>query len=208
MKIIEIEEFSKNKCKLLLEDFSGIVLYKKDLKKYRLAEGLDLSDKQLKILLEEILPYRAKSRCMKLLQSKDYTESEIRKKLQADGYPETVIDIAVGYLYGYHYLDDEKYVKLYYQSRCLKKSRKQIVMDLQQKGIAKESIMTVLDEYILNNGENEEIQCIKKLLLKKRYCDKDVDITEREKVKAYLFRKGFQINDINVCMRNFDWKNM
>ena len=81
-------------------------------------------------------------------------------------------------------------------------------MDLQQKGIAKESIMTVLDEYILNNGENEEIQCIKKLLLKKRYCDKDVDITEREKVKAYLFRKGFQINDINVCMRNFDWKNM
>ncbi len=208
MKIIEIEEFSKNKCKLLLEDFSGIVLYKRDLKKYRLAEGLDLSDKQLKILLEEILPYRAKARCMKLLQSKDYTESEIRKKLQADGYPETVIEIAVGYLYEYHYLDDEKYVKLYYQSRCLRKSRKQIIMDLQQKGIAKESIMTVLDEYILNNGDNEEIQCIKKLLLKKRYCDKDADIREREKVKAYLFRKGFQINDINVCMRNFDWENM
>ena len=53
----------------------------------------------------------------------------------------------------------------------------------------------------------DELQCISKLLAKKKYNDNEADITEREKVKAYLFRKGFQIDNINSCMRNFDWKN-
>ncbi len=208
MKITTIEEFSKNKCKLIFEDLSNIVLYKKDLKKYHLAEGTELSVKQLEIFWQEILPYRAKARCMKLLQSKDYTEWEIRKKLQGDGYPAEVIDKAVEYLFGYQYLDDEKYVRLYYESRCLRKSKKQIVLDLQQKGIAKEVINAVLDAYIGENGTDEELQCINKLLLKRKYDDAEADMKEREKIKAYLFRKGFQMDHINTCINNFSWKNM
>lgn len=207
MVINEIQEFSKTKCKLIFEDFSAIVLYKKDLKRYSLSEGVELSDKQFKLLMEEILPYRAKSRCMKLLQSKDYTETEIRGKLRGDGYPENVIKIAVEYLYSFHYLDDARYAEAYYRSRCVRKSKKQIIMELQQKGVNKELIIDTLESVCSDSPEEDELQCISKLLAKRKYNDNEADITEREKVKAYLFRKGFQIDNINSCMRNFDWKN-
>ena len=208
MIINEIQEFSKTKCKLIFEDFSAIVLYKKDLKRYSLSEGTEVSDKQMKLLMEEILPYRAKSRCMKLLQSKDYTETEIRGKLHMDGYPEAVIEIAVAYLYSFHYLDDARYAEAYYRSRCLKKSRKQIIIELQQKGIDKELIFDTLERVCSDAPEEDELQCISKLLIKKKYSDCEADLTEREKMKAYLFRKGFQIDNINNCMSKFDWKNM
>ncbi len=208
MIINEIQEFSKTKCKLIFEDFSAIVLYKKDLKRYSLSEGTEVSDKQMKLLMEEILPYRAKSRCMKLLQSKDYTETEIRGKLHTDGYPETVIEIAVAYLYSFHYLDDARYAEAYYRSRCLKKSRKKIIIELQQKGIDKELIFDTLERVCSDAPEEDELQCISKLLIKKKYSDCEADLTEREKMKAYLFRKGFQIDNINNCMSKFDWKNM
>ncbi len=208
MNIIEIEEFTKAKYKIIFEDCSYIVLYKKDLQRYHLSEGVELDIRQFRVLMEEILPHRAKTRCMKLLQSKDYTEGEIRKKLQGDGYPQSVIDTAVEYLYGYHYLDDERYVKLYYQSRCMRKSRKQIILDLQQKGIAKEIILRVMEQNKSEESDADELQCIRKLLWKKKYNDSEATLELKEKVKVYLFRKGFEINDINFCMRDFSWENM
>ncbi|MBO5082728.1 MAG: regulatory protein RecX [Lachnospiraceae bacterium] len=144
---------------------------------------------------------------MKLLQSKDYTETEIRSKLRGDGYPENVIKIAVEYLYSFHYLDDARYAEAYYRSRCVRKSKKQIIMELQQKGVNKELIIDTLESVCSDSPEEDELQCISKLLAKRKYNDNEADITEREKVKAYLFRKGFQIDNINSCMRNFDWKN-
>lgn len=207
MKVIRIEEFSKTKCKVIIDDMVPLVLYKADLRRYQIQEGINLEKKQINVLLEEILPYRAKARCMKLLQSKDYTEYEIRKKLISDGYPETVIEDAVEYLYGYHYLDDNRYVKLYYQSKSYKKSKKQIVMELQRKGIAKEIIASALQD-VVNEEEKADLPCIMQLLRKKHYIDDDASFEEKEKMRAYLFRKGFEINDINVCMKKFSWKNM
>lgn len=207
MKVVKIEEFTKTKSKVVIEGIGPVVLYKKDLKRYQIAEGNSLEDRQVSVILKEILPCRAKARCLKLLQSKDYTEYEIRKKLTADGYQETVIDDAVKYLYGYHYLDDEKYVKLYYQSKNSKKSKKQIILDLQQKGIAKETILSVLQDMLGDKGD-EDYPCIFRLLRKKHYTDCEATFEEKEKVKAFLFRKGFQINDINICMQNFSWENM
>lgn len=208
MKVIQIEEFSKTKSKIIFEDMEAIVLYKADLRRYHIEEGLELQNKQINVLMQEVLPYRAKTRCMKLLQSKDYTEGEIRKKLINDGYPQKIIDDAVEYLYGYHYLDDERYVKLYYQSRSIRKSKNQIIMDLQQKGIPKEQIVRVLDQNSEVDAEGGDIYCIRKLLVKKKYDDSSFTYEEKEKIRASLYRKGFQINDINQCMQNFYWENV
>lgn len=207
MKVIKIEEFSKTKCKVIIDKIVPLVLYKADLRRYQIQEGKILEERQIKILLEELLPYRAKMRCMKLLQSKDYTEYEIRKKLIADGYPESVIENTVEYLFGYHYLDDNRYVRLYYQSKSYKKSKKQIVIELQRKGIAKEMIVSVLRD-VIGEEENTDFPCIMQLLRKKHYIDDEASFEEKEKIRAYLFRKGFEINDINVCMKKFSWENM
>lgn len=207
MKVIKIEEFSKTKCKVIIDEMVPLVLYKADLRRYQIQEGKMLEERQIKVLLDELLPYRAKMRCMKLLQSKDYTEYEIRKKLISDGYPETVIEDTVEYLYGYHYLDDSRYVKLYYESKSYKKSKKQIVTELQRKGIAKEIISNALWD-VIGEEEHADFPCIMQLLRKKHYIDDEASFEEKEKMRAYLFRKGFEINDINVCMKKFSWENM
>ena len=80
-------------------------------------------------------------------------------------------------------------------------------MQVAQKGVNKELIIDTLESVCSDSHEEDELQCISKLLAKRKYNDNEADITEREKVKAYLFRKGFQIDNINSCMRNFDWKN-
>ena len=204
MKIVRIEDFTKTKCRIIFENFESIVLYKRDLKRYSLSEGLVLENRQLQMLMEEILPYRAKARCMKLLQTKDYTEFEIRKKLKDDGYPQAIIQIAVEYLYGYHYLDDERFVRMYYHCNKTKKSRKQIILDLQQKGISKNIVEDIIKGELSESDESDDIVCIRRLLLKRKYNAADTSFEEKEKIKAYLFRKGFDINDINACMRNFN----
>lgn len=207
MKVIKIEECSKTKCRVILENEETIILYKADLKRCHIKEGSNVTKEQLRAWIEEVLPHRARARCLKLLQSKDYTEYEIRKKLYGDGYPDTVISEAIQYLYGYHYLDDERYVKLYYQSRVMRKSTKQIVLELQQRGVKKEIIDRVLEEVREENPDGGDLLCIQRLLVKKKYDDNSFTYDEKEKMKASLFRKGFQINDINRCMQNFSWKN-
>ena len=208
MRVIKIEECSKTKCRIVFEDIMPVVLYKNDLKRYAIEEGGDFSEQQINILLKEILPHRAKARCMKLLQSRDYTEYEIRSKLQNDGYPLQVINEAVDYLYGFHYLDDTRYVEAYYRTYRNRKSRKQIVLDLQRKGIAKDNISNIINELTDLEEEREELVCIRKFLRKRKYSDREADCTEREKTKAYLFRKGFEVNDIILCMKDFEWKNL
>ncbi|MBQ7765816.1 MAG: RecX family transcriptional regulator [Lachnospiraceae bacterium] len=208
MKVIKIEDFSKTKCRILLEDTLPIVLYKKDLRRYAIEEGKEISEQQLHILIKEILPHRAKARCMKLLQSRDYTENEMRNKLKGDGYPVQVINEAIEYLYGFHYLDDRRYVEAYYRTYRNRKSRKQILLELQRKGITKDDICIILNELISPEEESEELECIRGFLRKRKYSDNEADCTEREKTKAYLFRKGFEVNDIVFCMKNFEWKNL
>lgn len=208
MKVIKIEEFSRTKNRIILEDMEPIVLYKADMRRYKIEEGIELQNKQIDVFMQELLPNRAKDRCMKLLQNKDYTEEEIRKKLVNDGYPRPIIEDTIQYLYGYHFLNDERYVKLYYQSRNMRKSKKHIILDLQQKGISKDMIEHVLEQISETDSEGGDKYCIQKLLTKKKYNDSSFSYEEKEKIRASLYRQGFQIDDINQCMRDFCWENM
>lgn len=208
MIITEIKEFNKTKCELTTDEEVSLVLYKGDLRRYGLKEGGEITDKQVFLLMEEMLPKRARERCLKLLQSRDYTEGEIRKKLISDGYPKEVIDKSVDFLKGYDYLNDSRYIRLYYQSKSCRKSKKQIILDLQQKGIGKELIVTVLAEIVPEEENGGDLYCIRKLLLKKKYEDTETTFEEKEKIKMYLFRKGFELKDINLCMKNFTCKEI
>lgn len=203
MKITEIKEFSKTKYEITTEDEIKLVLYKGDIRRYDLKEGGEISGEQLNIILDEILPKRAQERCLKLLQGRDYTEGEIRRKLMADGYPENVIHKAIFFLKEYDYINDSRYIRLYYQCKSVRKSKKQIILDLQQKGITKDLIKGVLENIVQEDEECGDLYCIRKLLYKKGYEDRIASYEEKEKVKMYLFRKGFELSDINFCMKNF-----
>ena len=82
MTVTRIEELSRSRCKIYLEDSFAFVLYKGELRLFGVREQEELSEESYREIMQEVLPKRATLRCMNLLQSRAYTESKLRSKLK------------------------------------------------------------------------------------------------------------------------------
>ena len=87
MVVTSITEMSKAKWKICVDYEFAFVLYKGELRKYRLKVDEDISEEIYREIVEEVLLKRAKLRCLNLLQSRDYTTEQLRTKLQQGLYP-------------------------------------------------------------------------------------------------------------------------
>ena len=65
-----------------------------------------------------------------LLQKKDYTEAELRRKLTEGEYPQEAVEEAVSYVKSFHYIDDERFCRAYINCYSVKWSRQQITTKL------------------------------------------------------------------------------
>jgi len=145
--------------------------------------------------LEELV-LKAKKRAMRLLQMQDRTESKLRDKLKEDGYPESVIDLAVDYVTSFHYLDDRRYAATYIRYKQGQKSKLQLKMDLRKKGVSDGDIELALSE----EYEDCDLDKIRHLLEKKHYDPENMDFKEKQRIMAYVLRRGFDMSDIKKCM--------
>ena len=135
---------------------------------------------------------RAKLRALHLLTAMDRTEANLREKLEVSYSAETV-EKAVEYVKSFGYLDDERYVKNYIESKSRSKSRKQIEQELlYKKGVSKDAV-----ERGFEQAEQEDVTIvIEKYMRKKRIEPENCDYEQKQKFFAYMMRKGFQINDL------------
>ena len=106
MQVTEIMELSKSRSKVYIDQEFAFVLYKGELRLYKLREGQEISEVTYQTIMNEVLPKRAKLRAMNLLQSRDYTTAKLRQKLKQGLYPDAVIEQALDYVASYHYTDD------------------------------------------------------------------------------------------------------
>lgn len=195
MTITTITPLDKRRCKVSLEEGFALVLYKGEMKRYQIEEGCILTEDTYKEIVETILFKRARERVLYLLKGSDKTEKELRKKLEDGFYPKEAIEFAVNFVKGYHYIDDENYTKRYVEGYSLKKSRRQISYDLQQKGIAADMIREAL-----NDCPAEEEDQIRNYLKKKKFQPDSVSVKDRQKLAAALGRKGFRYETISRVM--------
>ena len=72
---------------------------------------LKISEELYERILKEVLLKRAQARSLYILKSMDKTEAQMRQKLKEGTYPEKVIEEVIGWLYGFHYLDDRRYAE-------------------------------------------------------------------------------------------------
>ncbi|NLL80199.1 MAG: regulatory protein RecX [Clostridiales bacterium] len=196
--VTKIQELSKSRSKVYIDGEFSFVLYHGELRHYGIEEGSEIEESTRKEILQTILPKRAKLRCMNLLKSREYTEKQLRNKLQQGFYPEAVVDEAIQYVKSFRYVDDQRYAESYIAYHLADKSRQRIRMDLVRKGISKEMVEKLLVE-TEGTGEEEKEQ-IKRLLYKKRY-SVDMDLKEKQKIYGYLLRKGYRNDDIQQVMR-------
>ena len=137
---------------------------------------------------------RAKLRALHLLTAMDRTEANLREKLQTS-YCEEAVETAIEYVKSFGYLDDERFVKVYIESKSRTKSRRQIEQELIfNKGVSKEAVRRGFEK-----AQMADItEVIEKYMQKKKIDPKNCDYEQKQKFFAYMMRKGFQIQDLKM----------
>ena len=204
MTITDIVEFDKKRCKVFIDGEFAFLLYKGELRDFGIKTGANISDSTYKEIIEGVLYKRCKLRAMNLLQKKDYTENQLRNKLAEGLYPCELIDDTISYVKMYKYLDDDRYARDYITYHVTTRSRNRIVQDLIKKGISKEKILPILDEIYSEESGDVELEQVRALLDKKHYDPEMYDFKEKQKLMAFLVRRGFQMSTIRKAMDCFD----
>lgn len=194
MQITEVELYQKGKYKIFLNNEFAFVLYRGELKKYKIEVGNNVSESDYEKILREVLIKRATKRAMHLLQSTERTEEQLRRKLKENLYPGKAIEEAIAYVKSYHYIDDAEYARRFVEFKSRMWSRKKISLELSNKGISKEIIETVFEEAVSDATDEREL--LQKLMKKK---SENLDFSEpksKEKLFRFLIGKGFSYSDI------------
>ena len=133
--VTKIEELDKRRSKVYINQEFAFVLYKGEIVRYRLKNEKAIEDSTYQTIRTEVLPKRAKKRCLNLLQKKPYTEYKLREKLMEGFYTQDVIDDAINYVKSFHYVDDYDYACQYIFYHKERESRRKMEEKLIQKGI-------------------------------------------------------------------------
>lgn len=199
MIITKMENLSSSRTKIYSDEDIAFVLYKGELRLYGIKEGEELPEDVWQDIKDNVLKKRARLRCMNLLKERSYTENQLKQKLTAGGYPQEMVADAVEYVKSYGYVDDRRYAADYIENQSEKKSRRRIEEDLQRRGISRELIREAL-ENSEECGYESELTLAKELLVKKHYSPDSTDYKERQKIAAYLYRKGIGMQTIRAAM--------
>ena len=200
MTVTDIVELSKTRSKIFIDNEAAFVLYKGEIRSMNIKKDRELSDESIRHIMDELLVKRARLRCLNLLKSRDYTRHQLAGKLKQGFYPETVIENAIAYTASYGYIDDVKYAKSYIKYAGNTKSKKQITNDLQKKGVSKQDIENAYMQCEEENLFTDEEVLIEKLLAKKCYHKNESTFEERQKIAAFLYRKGFSSDKIHKAV--------
>lgn len=203
MIITGITELSRTRSRIEIDHQFAFVLYKGELRHYHLQEGEEIKEADYNTIMQEVLPRRAKLRCMNLLKNREYTTQQLHAKLAQGGYPESAIEEALSYVASFHYTDDLRYATDYITSHESTRSRRRIEQDLYSKGIPQDIVEQAWAEWQALGGEQDESAMICTLLTKRGYNPDTADFKEKQRVFAYLMRKGYSSESIRHAMAGF-----
>lgn len=129
-------------------------------------------------------------------------KKELEDKLYRAGFSEKASKQAMDYVMSFGYIDDRRYVENYLMFQTGKRSKKEIYFKLQQKGISQE----LIEEIVFNQGGIDEQEAIESLTLKRLKGREftELDRKERDKIFAYLGRKGYEISQIKKVFSKLD----
>ncbi len=200
MQITDIISIDKKRCKVYIDGEFMFVLYKGELRNYRIKQGNEIGASVVDEITQILIPKRCTKRAMNLLQKKDYTTNQLKDKLREGLYSEDAIEAAIAYVSSYHYLDDERYTRDYITYHMENRSRNRIIQDLTSKGLSKDFIIPILDELYSETDSDIELTQIRQLLEKKHYNPETSDYKEKQKIIAFLMRRGFSMSDIRKAI--------
>ena len=200
MIVRKTEQLSGSRVKIYLDEEIAFVLYKGELRLYGIAEGAELSDSVWQEIRNDVLKKRACLRCMNLLKQRPYTTAQLRQKLLDGGCLPELAEEALAYVASYGYVDDRRYTEEYIWYQREKKSRRRIEEELVRKGISREMVREVFMQAEETGEGTDDLKLACQLLEKKHYDAACADYKERQKIAAWLYRKGIGMDTIRRAM--------
>lgn len=196
MTVTGIEEINNKKVRVFIDNEFAFVLYKGELRLYGIREEKEIGSREYSEITEKVLPKRAKLRSMNLLKTRAYTEKQLRDKLAQGEYGTDMIEEAVAYVKSYGYIDDRKYAEDFISCHMKDRSRKKLELDLYKRGIDRKITQEILEEMMEEGEGPDEFSAAKKLLEKKNFDPDRAGNKEKQKMSAFLYRKGFNMDII------------
>lgn len=159
-----------------------------------LHNGLEIDESKLDELKSESDYGKNYIRAVDLISRRLRSEKEIRDYAKRKQWTTTNTERVIERLKNHGYLNDKAFAETFVRSRqsAEKYSKRRIERDLHQKGIASNIIKDALPD------EASDKNVIIKLVQKKASRYDDVN-----KLKAYLFRAGFNYDDVNQAINEY-----
>ncbi|MGO3751408.1 MAG: RecX family transcriptional regulator [Peptoniphilaceae bacterium] len=165
--------------------------------KFNLYKGKDIDENLISSIKKENEKYLASNIAVKYLRNMK-TTYEVRTYLLNEKIHPEVIDETISYLKKLHYLDDERFAKLFASDKLKinKYGSKKIKLILEAKGVDKKFI----NEALLNLDHDLEIKNIIYLGRKKFKQIKDKK-NAKNKLINHLLYKGYEYDDIKHSLK-------
>jgi regulatory protein len=200
MKITSAEQQKNNKDRysIYIDGKYEFSVAEEDYIRLGLYEEKELTQEDIDYIKNCVNLNSAKYMGLKFISIKLRTGSEVRNKLQENGFDKDTIEAAIEELRAMGYLNDRIYVQkyLYDRSKLKPKSKKLLKMELQNKGLETE----LIDELLSSLDVDEE--SIAENLLRKKFGKYDLN-DEKIKKKAYAFlhHRGFNFGLIEQTVK-------
>ncbi|MCR4792338.1 MAG: recombination regulator RecX [Lachnospiraceae bacterium] len=203
MLVKQVIKCGKSRSIVKLESGLSFPLYSSELDKFDTKEGSDLSDGSLQTIMTQILPSRCIKRAMNLLQKKTFAEGELAGKLRDGGYPDEIVEKAIEYVKSYGYIDDVRYASDYIRYHSSQgRGKNRIRMELRAKGVSDPDFDKAWND-TEELGLIEDSRAAVHRLLEKKHFSQDMDPSDKNKVAAFLMRRGYSAEEIFSEMKTF-----
>ena len=158
----------------------------------------ELSDEKIASLLNEDTREVAYQRALHFLSFRPRTEKEVRQNLLSKEFEAELIEEVIDRLKEKRLLDDLQFARAWIENRNTYRPRGQraLAVELQQKGVSRAAI----EEALAGMGDETELAESAARKYAKRLQGEDW-VVFREKLSAFLGRRGFSYESINGTVR-------
>lgn len=170
-----------------------------DIFKHSIKLGREVNYEEVQFLREICEETKAYKYVLNLLQNRDYTEEQIKKKMITKGFSQNTIKKIIGKLIEYNLINDTEYAQKY-ANDCINYKKigfNKICYSLKNKGINQDII-----ENINFDEEKEYLNCYS--LAQKKLNSVSNDINGKRKLYRFLITRGFEFQLVMRVLKEID----
>ena len=198
MKITEIRPRRKGLSALFIDGEFAMSLDTQTLLENRFDVGREITDEELRDIIDQSNERRAKEKALRLISYRDHSKKELLDKVRRTS-DEDSAEKAVERMEELGLVDDERFARRYAEQLIGSKhmSERGAVIALSQKGIDRELAEQIIEE--LSPDAREHIR----IIIEKKYRNLSDEKTKRRAVAA-LQRLGYRWDDIRSVLSEYD----